>query len=269
MGQARAALGSRWPEYLIEAAGPGAFMIVAGICVMLVNAPGTIRVVASPDIRRGVVGIAMGLTAIAIIYSPWGMRSGAHLNPAVTLSFLRLGKMVPADAAFYVLAQFAGGAAGAVALGELFGERFTLPPISAIATLPGSRGEAAAFCAEAVIAFVLMTTVLAANASLRLMRWTGVFAGALVTLYIAVEAPISGMSLNPARSVASALPSGLWHGIWIYLTAPLLGMLLAAELHLRRGRRTPCAKFHHDTNSHCIFRCDFATAQPEEACHVH
>jgi len=120
-----------------------------------------------------------------------------------------------------------------------------------------------------VIAFVLMTTVLAANASLRLMRWTGVFAGALVTLYIAVEAPISGMSLNPARSVASALPSGLWHGIWIYLTAPLLGMLLAAELHLRRGRRTPCAKFHHDTNTRCIFRCDFATAQPEEACHVH
>ena len=269
MGQARAALGSHWPEYLIEAAGLGAFMIVAGICVMLVNAPGTIRAVASPDIRRAVVGIAMGLTAIAIIYSPWGMRSGAHLNPAVTLSFLRLGKVTPADAAFYVLAQFAGGAAGTVLLASLFGERFTLPPISAVATLPGSRSEATAFCAEVVIAFVLMTTVLAANASLRLMRWTGVFAGALVTLYIAVEAPISGMSLNPARSVASALPSGLWHGIWIYLTAPLLGMLLAAELHLRRGRRTPCAKFHHDTNTRCIFRCDFATAQPEEACHVH
>ena len=60
------------------------------------------------------------------------MRSGAHLNPAVTLSFLRLGKMAPADAAFYVLAQFAGGAAGAVALAALFGERFTLPPISAL-----------------------------------------------------------------------------------------------------------------------------------------
>ena len=76
MGRTRAALGSHWPEYLIEAAGLGAFMIVAGICVMLVNALGTIRAVTSPDIRRGVVGIAMGLTAIAIIYSPWGMRSG-------------------------------------------------------------------------------------------------------------------------------------------------------------------------------------------------
>jgi aquaporin Z len=197
------------------------------------------------------------------------MRSGAHLNPAVTLSFLRLGKVAPADAAFYVMAQFAGGAAGTVLLAALFGERFTLPPISAIATLPGSRGEAAAFCAEVVIAFVLMTTVLAANASPRVMRWTGAFAGTLVALYIAVEAPISGMSLNPARSVASALPSGLWHGIWIYLTAPLLGMLLAAELHLRRGRQTPCAKLHHDFNRQCIFRCDFAAVRPREVCHVH
>ena len=80
----------------------------------------------------------MGLTAIAIIYSPWGRRSGAHLNPAVTLAFLRLGKVAPADAAFYVLAQFAGGIAGTMLLTALFGERFTLPPIAAIATVPGS-----------------------------------------------------------------------------------------------------------------------------------
>jgi aquaporin Z len=268
MSGARGSLHDHWPEYLIEAAGLGAFMIVAGICVMLVNSSGAIRAVASPDIRRAVVGVVMGLTAIGIIYSPWGMRSGAHLNPAVTLSFLRLGKVAPVDAAFYVLAQFAGGAAATFLLAALVGERFTLPPISAVATLPGSRGEAAAFAAEVAIAFILMTTVLAANASLRLMRWTGVCAGALVALYIAIEAPISGMSLNPARSVASALPSGLWHGIWIYLTAPPLGMLLAAELHLRRGRSTPCAKLHHDTYRHCIFRCGFAAARSQEVCHV-
>ena len=102
----------------------------------------------------------MGLTAIALIYSPWGMRSGAHLNPAVTLSFWRLGKVAPADAAFYIAAQFAGGAAGTLLLAALFGERFTLPPIAAVATLPGSWGEPAAFAAEIAIAFVLMTTVL-------------------------------------------------------------------------------------------------------------
>ena len=238
-----AALRSHWQEYLIEAAGHAVFMVVAGISVVLLNTPSAIRVVASPDLQRTLIGVAMGLTAIAIIYSPWGRRSGAHLNPAVTLAFLRLGKVAPADAAFYVLAQFSGGIAGTMLLTALVGERFTLPPIAAVATVPGSWGEAAAFGAEVAIAFVLMTTVLSANASARLMRWTGVCAGALVTLYIVVEAPVSGISFNPARSVASAVPSGIWHGIWIYLTAPLLGMLLAAELHLRRGRRRPAPSF--------------------------
>jgi aquaporin Z len=238
---------------------------------MLASAPPVEAVIRNPDLRRAAVGIAMGLTAIALIYSPWGKRSGAHLNPAVTLSFWRLGRVSPADAAFYIVAQFAGGAAGTMLLASLFGDRFTLPPIAAVATLPGSWGELAAFAAEVAIAFGLMATVLATSASSRLMRWTGVCAGVLVALYITVEAPVSGMSLNPARSVASALPSGIWQSIWIYLTAPALGMLLAAELHLRRGRRTPCAKLHHDTSGRCIFRCGHAAANPaanQETCHV-
>ena len=144
-----------------------------------------------------------------------------------------MGKVSPADALFYVLAQFAGGAAGTLLLAALLGGWFTLPPISAVATLPGGPGEVVAFGAEVAIAFVLMSTVLATNASARLMRWTGLCAGALVAIYIAFEAPLSGMSLNPARSVASAVPSGLWHGIWIYLSAPIFGMLLAGELHIR------------------------------------
>ena len=268
MSEARAALRSHWPEYVIEAAGLGLFMATAGLSVMLVNSQRAIHVVASPDLRRVLVGIMMGATAIAIIYSPWGRQSGAHLNPAVTLMFLRLGKIAPIDAGFYVLAQFAGGAAGTLVLAALLGDRFVLPPVSGVATLPGRPGEIAAFAAEIVIAFLMMTTVLAANASARLMRWTGIYAGSLVTLFIAFEAPISGMSLNPARSVASALPSGLWQGIWIYLTAPLIGMLLAAELHRRRGGRTPCAKLHHDTHYRCIFRCAFAAGTPEEVSDV-
>jgi aquaporin Z len=86
-------------------------------------------------------------------------------------------------------------------------------------------------------------------------------------LYIAIEAPLSGMSLNPARSVASAAPSGVWHGIWLYLIASPFGMLLAAELHLRLGRRTPCAKLDHFTMRRCIFHCDFAGMPAAEASH--
>src|SRR6516162_3708513 len=231
MSDAIDALRRHWPEYLIEAAGLGVFMIMAGVCVMLLEHPRSTLAHAIPnaDLRRALIGVAMGLTAIAIIYSPWGRQSGAHLNPAVTLTFLRLGKVSPADALFYVLAQFAGGAAGTLLLAALLGGWFTLPPISAVATLPGGPGEVVAFGAEVAIAFVLMSTVLATNASARLMRWTGLCAGALVAIYIAFEAPLSGMSLNPARSVASAVPSGLWHGIWIYLSAPLFGMLLAGS----------------------------------------
>jgi aquaporin Z len=180
------------------------------------------------------------------------------------LTFLRLGKVAPADALFYVLAQFTGGATGTLLMAAALGERFTLPPISAVATLPGQPGELIAFGAEIAIAFVLISAVLAANASPRLMRWTGLCAGLLVAVYITVEAPLSGMSLNPARSVASALPSGVWRGIWIYLTAPPIGMLLAAELHLRLGGKAPCAKLNHFTQRRCIFHCDFAGAPARE-----
>src|SRR5881392_1602462 len=121
MGQARTALSSHWPEYLIEAAGLGLFMLMAGICVMLVNAPDAIRIIGNADIRRALVGVAMGLTAIAIIYSPWGRQSGAHLNPAVTLTFLRLGKVAPMDALFYVLAQAAGGTVGVLLVAAALG----------------------------------------------------------------------------------------------------------------------------------------------------
>ena len=260
------ALRHHWPEYLIEAAGLGLFMIVAGLCVLLLEHPASSlsHAIPDPDLRRALTGIVMGVTAVAIIYSPWGRQSGAHLNPAVTLTFLRLHKVAPADALFYVLAQFAGGAAGTLLVAALLGDLFTLPPISAVATLPGQAGEIVAFAAEVAIAFVLMSTVLATNASARLMRWTGLCAGLLVAIYITIEAPLSGMSLNPARSVASAVPSGLWHGIWIYLTAPPIGMLLAAELHLRLGCRTPCAKLNHSTIRRCIFHCDFAAMTGKE-----
>jgi hypothetical protein len=131
------------------------------------------------------------------------------------------------------------------------------PAVKSGATSAVAIVEAA--LAEIAIAFILMSMVLATNASARLMRWTAVCAGLLMAVYIAFEAPLSGMSLNPALSVASALPSGVWRGIWIYLTAPPIGML-AAELHLRRGGKTPCAKLNPFTKRRCIFHCDFAGA---------
>jgi len=103
-----------WPEYLIEAVGLGLFMIAASLVTILLEYPASPlhQALPNPVLRRLLIGLGMGLTAIGLIYSPWGMRSGAHLNPAVTLTFWRLGKVDSWDALGYVVAQFMGGAAG-------------------------------------------------------------------------------------------------------------------------------------------------------------
>jgi aquaporin Z len=253
-----AALRRHWPEYLIEAAGLGVFMISAGAFTTLLEHPASPvhQAISDPLLRRGLNGLAMGLTLIAIVYSPWGQRSGAHLNPALTLTFYRLGKVQPWDAVFYVAAQFLGGLLGVLLVVAVLGQAFAMPPVSFIATLPGSAGELVAFVAEVAMTFALMLMVLSTANARRLMRFTGLIAAGLVAFYITLEAPLSGMSMNPARTAASALPSGLWAGIWIYFSAPLLGMLLAAEAHRLHGRLPVlCAKLNHHGNQRCIFNC--------------
>lgn len=249
-------LRAHWPEYLMEAAGLGLFMMSAGLFGTLLGHPSSVvhRALPHPLEQRALMGIAMGLTTILIVYSPWGRRSGAHLNPALTLTWLRLGKVAPWDAAFYITAQFAGGMAGAFLVSRLLGPAFTTPPVSAVATVPGMAGVVVAFLAELTMSFGLMLLVLSATSVPRVMRLTGVFAGCLVALYITVEAPLSGMSLNPARTTSSALVGDRWDDAWIYFLAPPLGMLLAAEAYrrLRRGRPVGCAKIDHSPHHRCI-----------------
>ena len=204
--------------------------------------------------RRALMGLAMGLTAVALIHSPLGKRSGAHMNPAVTLTFLRLGKVARPDAALYVLAHFAGGVAGMGLAALVFGGLLADPGVNYVVTL-GEHGPWVAFAAEVAISFLLMSVVLRVSSSPRLERWTGACAGTLVALYITFEAPLSGMSLNPARSFGSALAAGLWLDFWVYLAAPLLGMGLAAVVYTRSRRVPPvhCAKLHHVNRYRCIF----------------
>src|SRR5262249_27953083 len=127
------------------------------------------------------------------------------------------------------------------------------------ATIPGARGTAVAFVAELIISFVMMTMVLNVSNSAQIARFTGVIAGALIATYITLESPLSGMSMNPARSLASAAPGRLWNSLWIYFTAPPLGMMLAAQVYLwLRGKTSVfCAKLHHQNDKRCIFRCNY------------
>jgi aquaporin Z len=251
--------GVHWREAAIDGLLLGAFMVSAGAFGTLLYSPASPFAAGPPLARDLGMGLAMGLTAAAIFYSRAGQRSGAHLNPAVTLAFLRLGKIAPRDAVAYWVAQPVGGALGVVAVGALLGESFTAPPVASVATLPGRWGAGAAFAAELVMTFALFSVVLALSNDRRRMRWTGAAAATLVGLFVAFEYPVSGMSLNPARTFASALPAGRWTGFWIYLMAPALGMLAAAELFVRRRGLAAvlCAKLHHTERHECIFRCGF------------
>ena len=253
-----------WPEYGMEALGLGLFMLSAnGFAVLLFHPASPLAHVVGDGLGgRVVMGVGMGLTAVALIYSPWGQRSGAHFNPAVTLTFLRLGKVESWDATFYIAAQFAGGTAGAL-LAAVVGRSFVAAAsVHYVVTVPGAAGSLVALLAEMAIAFGLMTVVLLTANHPHFMRYTGLFAGALVATYIAVEAPLSGMSMNPARTFASAVPASEWTAYWLYAIAPPLGMLLAAEVHVRRAASAVrCAKLNHTTARRCIFRCGYAASR--------
>lgn len=253
-----------WPEFLMEAAGLGLFMVSACLFATLLGHPASpvLQVVDSPLARRLAMGLAMGLTAVSLIYSPWGQRSGAHFNPAVTLTFFRLRKVAPWDAVFYVLAHFAGGIAGVLLASVCLGHLLAHPAVNYVATTPGVAGVGIAFMAEVVMAFGLMSMVLRVSNTARLARLTGLFAGILVATYITVAAPLSGMSLNPARSFGAALVSQLWTALWIYFVAPPLGMLAAAEFYRwQRGiHAVICAKLHHHNRQRCIFHCGYRQA---------
>ena len=126
-------------------------------------------------------------------------------------------------------------------------------------TVPGVYGEVGAFVGELTISFVLMITILFLTNRVTLARYTPYFVGALYAIYITFESPLSGMSMNPARTFGSAFRASYWHALWIYFIAPTLGMLAAAEVYLRthRGIGPYCAKLHHDNSKRCIFHHRF------------
>src|SRR5439155_3687394 len=118
------------------------------------------------------------------------------------------------------IAQFAGGVAGMIVALALVRMPLAHPAVNYVATQPGPAGTGPAFVAEAAISFVLMLAVLIVSNRMSIAHWTGGCAGLLVAIYITVESPISGMSMNPARTFASAFVGGTWTGWWLYFTAP-------------------------------------------------
>ena len=262
---APSALKAHWPEYLMESAELGLFMVSACLFTTLLEYPGSPAHDMLPNafLRQALIGLGMALTLLLLIHSAWGKRSGAHMNPAMTLMFLRLGKMEPWDGFFYVFFQFVGGLSGVVFSFLVIGRALAHPSVNFAATQPGIWGTGAAFVAELLISFLLATTVLAVSNHKSLSRFTPYFAATLVATYITFEASFSGMSMNPARTLGSAIPAHAFHALWIYFTAPPLAMLIAAEVYVRvrSARAVYCAKLNHHNDAPCIFRCRYMELQ--------
>ena len=194
-------------------------------------------------------GSAMGATAVLLIYSPWGKQSGAHCNPAITLTFIRLGKVRAARRAWPTsVAQFAG-AVGGVLIARIAARRpcWPIPTCGYAATLPGPRGVAVAFVAEVGISFLLMSGGPRGLEPSPLGRVHRPLRGrAWWRCYITFEAPLSGMSMNPARTFGSAFFAGDW-------TRPL-------DL-LHRRRRWACSR-----RPSCTWRGGAGRRSPAPSC---
>ena len=258
---AREAFKCHWRLYVFEGIELAIFMISACFATVYLFDPSypALHLIPSAAMRRLLMGIAMGATAVLIIHSPMGKRSGAHFNPAISLSYLRLGKIARWDAMFYVVFQFIGGVVGVAVSALVLGSSLAAPTTDYAVTIPGRYGTAAAFFAELFMSTLLMGVVLWFTNRPSLANYTGYMVGILISLYVLFFAPVSGFSINPARTTGSAVFANVWTACWLYFTAPLLGMMSAAEVYLRiyGPAGILCAKLHPDPKYLCPFICHF------------
>lgn len=238
--------------YLMEAAGIGGFVLVAGAATTFLEHPSLPVMQTSlaqhPFLRRVALGVVLGVYVAATV--KWfGKRSGTHVNPSVTYTFCRIGNISLLDAAGYILAQFAGALAAFYLLKGALGKWFAYPTINYGVSKPQPPHTLVqSFIAEFVISALLMAAVLVLSSSRKTEKYMAVSVGSLIALFIMFELPYSGMSMNPARSFAAALGTQQWDGLWIYFLSPMLAMIVVAEWFIiwRRKRVATAHPDHKD-----------------------
>lgn len=223
-----------------EALGLFFFMFNAGVATTVLEHPSSLVRIAIEDdlVRRFILGGWMALVIYVIIKNPFGEVSGAHINPAMTVAFWKNGNISSAIAGLYLFMQFSAGIFSAWFNRWAIGFAFEDMPVNFAATVPGPLGVFPAFAAEFLMTAVLMIIILVLSHSSRHKDKAGIVIAILLAAYLVVETPLSGMSLNPARSFGPALIGGVWKGLWIYFVAPVLGALSAQVTYkflLRKG----------------------------------
>jgi aquaporin Z len=235
----KASFKKNWPHYLQEAFGLAIFMVSACFFGALLwsNDTSFHFEIKNEMLRNIATGILMGATALFIFFAPFTAPSGSHINPAVTITFLRLDKMCRYDAMFYIIFQILGGSIAVYVMILFLGNALTNAPVNFAVTIPGKYGVIPAAITEYFIAVITMSMVLFTSSNEHLKKYTRIFSGFLVCTWVILAGPISGFGMNPARSFASAFPAHIYTSFWIYLCMPFAGMLTAAEFYLIIERR--------------------------------
>jgi aquaporin Z len=236
-----------WQPVAAEFAGT-ALLLAAGLSIVIwASAPASPLVHAMRDAaaRRALTGALFGTVGASIAISPLGRESGAHLNPVVTLAFWAERRIRTSTLLAYVAAQAAGGIVGSsvlLAWGRLGRS------VRYGATTPGHAGSLAALGGEAAATFALIALLFGVLGSPRLRHGAPLLFPPLYAVLVLVEAPLSGTSTNPARSLGPAVVSETWTGFWVYLAGPLVGTAVALairRLPVIRRLAVEVAKVHH------------------------
>lgn len=259
-----------WAEYTAELVGT-VFNIFVGLSAVVFDFGQGLpmeHLIPDRSIRLLITGLIYSGSGSLFAISPLGKLSGAHINPSVTLAFLVHGKMHRQDAVGYIVAQFLGSTLGAILLVLVWGKY--ADSVNNGMTLPGA-GYALwfVFLAEVFMTFLLVLSIFLFMSNHRLMRWTPFMTWLLVAAMVWLGAPISGTSLNSARSIGPALVTDLWRDQWLYCIAPPLGALLAVAVfrQLSMGKRDVLSgKLFHVPHYRSIFK---NVREPNHFLHSH
>ena len=255
---------------LAEAWGTALLVAIGVSIVIFATAGGSpfVRLMPDAGARRLLTGFLFGATGALITVSGVGRVSGAHINPAVTFAFWLRGRMPATHAIAYVAAQCAGAALGGAAL-------LAWGPAGAAvrfgATLPGAGfGPALALAGEVLTTMALVVLLFAFLGHKRLRAFTPLLFPPLYALMVYLEAPLSGTSTNPARSLGPAMAAGVWQYWWVYWVGPGIGAALGWLTHRLRGVRgleIEVAKVYHFDHDPSGLFADMAHRAPRRRRH--
>jgi len=237
--------------FLMVLIGISAIVLNFGTCIMQ-------EAISSFSVRLLLTGVFFAGGATLVVYSPVGRISGAHLNPAVTLSFFLQKKLKGRDFLMYSLMQIAGSIIAAFISLFLWSE--SARRVNVGMTLPGTGyGIFSVFFTEVLITFLLVSLIFFFLHRKALTKFTGLAAGSLVAILVFLTAPISGTSLNPARSIGPAVVMLEFSYLWLYIGAPLCGSVIAVLIHraLTFLHAPLCAKLNHQELDDCLFNCEY------------